>query len=60
MKERERIITVLVVVAIYNIFDRLFIHRHQGLTDTAVIISIIIAMVVYLALIYFFGKKHLN
>ena len=60
MQERQRIITVLIVVVIFNVIDRLFIHRNQGLTVTAVIISIVIAIVVYLALIYFFGKKHLN
>jgi len=60
MQERDRIITVLIVVGIFNVIDRLFIHRHEGLTLTAVIISIVIAIVVYLALIYFFGKKHLN
>jgi hypothetical protein len=60
MQERQRIITVLIVVVIFNVIDRLFIHRNQGLTVTAVIISIVIAIVLYLALIYFFGKKHLN
>ena len=60
MEEKQRIITVLIVVGIFNVIDRLFIHRHQGLTVSAVIISIVIALVVYLALIYFFGKKHMN
>ena len=60
MEERQRIITVLIVVGIYNIIDRLLIHRHQGLTDWAVIISILLAIAVYIALIYFFGKKHMN
>jgi len=60
MQERERIITVLVVIIIFNAIDRLLIHRHQGLTDFAFFGSIIIAIVLYLALIYFFGKKHLN
>jgi hypothetical protein len=58
MQEKQRIITVLIVVVIYNIIDRLFIHKR--LTDSAVIISFVIAIVLYLALIYFFGKKHLN
>ena len=60
MEERQRIITVLIAVVIFNVVDRLFIHRGQGLTDTAVIISILIALVLYIALIYFFGKKHMN
>jgi len=60
MKEKERLITVLIVVVVYNVIDRLLIHRHQGLTDSAVIISIVLAIVVYLGLIYFFGKKHMN
>jgi len=58
MQEKQRIITVLIVVVIYNIIDRLFIHKR--LTDSAVIISFVIAIVLYLALIYFFGKKHMN
>ena len=60
MEEKERLITVLIVVVIYNVIDRLLIHRHQGLTDSAVLISIVLAIVVYLGLIYFFGKKHMN
>jgi len=60
MQEKQRIITVAIVVVIYNIIDRLFFHRGQGLTTPAVVISIVIAIVLYLALIYFFGKKHLN
>ena len=60
MQEKQRLITVAVVVIIYNIIDRLFIHRGQGLTIATVAISIIIAIVLYLALIFFFGKKHLN
>ena len=60
MEEKERIIIVLIVVVIFNAIDRFLIHRNQGLTDFAVFGSIIIALVLYLALIYFFGKKHLN
>ena len=60
MQEKQRLITVAVVVVIYNIIDRLFIHRGQGLTFSAVVISIVIAVVLYILLIYFFGKKHLN
>jgi len=60
MEEKERIITVLIVVILFNVADRLFIHKGQGLTDFAVYGSIIIALVLYIALIFFFGKKHLN
>jgi len=60
MQEKERLITVLIVVVIFNVIDRLLIHPHQGLTDFAVVVSIVIAIILYLALIYFFGKKHLN
>lgn len=60
MQEKQRLITVAIVVVIYNIIDRLFIHRGQGLTFSTVAISIGIAIVLYIALIYFFGKKHLN
>jgi hypothetical protein len=60
MKEKQRIITVLVVVIIYNVIDQFFFRKHRGITDTSVLISMGIAIVVYIALIYFFGKKHLN
>lgn len=60
MKERGRIITVIIVVVVYNIVDQLLIRSQRGITISSVIISIVIAFVVYLALIYFFGKKHVN
>ena len=60
MQEKERIITVLIVVVVYNLVDQFLVRRHNGIDDWSVIISIIIALVLYLVLIYFFGKKHLN
>jgi hypothetical protein len=60
MKERGRIIAVIIVVVVYNIVDQFFIRSQRGITLSSVIISMVIAFVVYLALIYFFGKKHLN
>ena len=60
MKEKERIITVIIVVVVYNLVDQFLIRKHRGFTDTSVLISFVIALVLYLALIYFFGKKHLN
>jgi cytosine/uracil/thiamine/allantoin permease len=60
MKERQRIITVIIVVVAYNLVDQFLIRKHRGITDTSVFISFGIALVLYLALIYFFGKKHLN
>jgi len=60
MQERQRIITVIVVVVVYNLVDQFLIQKDRGLNDTSVIISFVIAVVLYLALIYFFGKKHLN
>jgi hypothetical protein len=57
MQEKDRIITVLIVVAVYNIVDQFLIRKHRGITDMSVIISIVIAIVLYLALIYFFGKS---
>jgi len=60
MKEKQRIITVLIVVLLYNLVDHFLIHKHGGINDTSVIISFVIAVLLYLALIYFFGKKHLN
>ena len=60
MQEKDRIITVIIVVAIYNLIDQFLIKKHRGITDMSVIISIVIAIVLYLVLIYFFGKKHLN
>jgi len=60
MKEKQRIITVIIVVVVYNLVDQLLIRSHRGITISSVIISMVIALVVYLVLIYFFGKKHLN
>ena len=60
MQERERIITVIIVVVVYNLVDQFLVRRHHGIDDWSVFISIAIALVLYLALIYFFGKKHLN
>ena len=60
MKEKGRIIAVIIVVVVYNIVDQFFIRSQRGITISSVIISMVIAFVVYLALIYFFGKKHLN
>lgn len=60
MRERGRIIAVIIVVGLYNIIDQFVIRDHRGITISSVVISIVIAFVVYLGLIYFFGKKHLN
>ncbi len=60
MRERGRIIAVIIVVIGYNIVDQFFLRTQRGITLSSVIISMVIAFVVYLALIYFFGKKHLN
>lgn len=60
MQERQRIITVILVIIVYNIVDQFLIRKQRGITDMSVIISFVIAIVLYLALIYFFGKKHLN
>ena len=60
MKERQRIITVIIVLIVYNLVDQFLIQKHRGINDTSVIISFVIAVVLYLALIYFFGKKHVN
>ena len=60
MRERGRIIAVIIVVIGYNIVDQFFLRTQRGITLSSVIISMVIAFVVYLALIYFFGKKHVN
>lgn len=60
MQEKQRIITVIIVVVIFNLVDQFLIRKQRGITDMSVIISFVIAIVLYLALIYFFGKKHLN
>jgi hypothetical protein len=60
MHERQRIITVIIVVVVYNLLDQFLVRRHNGIDDWSVGISVVIALVLYLALIYFFGKKHLN
>lgn len=60
MQEKERIITVIIAVVAYNLIDQFLIRAHRGITISSVIISIAIAIILYLVLIYFFGKKHLN
>lgn len=60
MGERGRIITVIIIVIAYNIVDQFLIRTHRGITISSVIVSMVIAFAVYLALIYFFGKKHVN
>lgn len=60
MEERERIIIVIIAVILYNFADQLLFKFNHGITIWSVIISIVIAVGLYLALIYFFGKKHLN
>jgi len=60
MQERERIITVIIVVVVYNLVDQFLVRRHNGIDIWSVSISVVIALVLYLVLIYFFGKKHLN
>ena len=60
MQEKQRIITVVLVVVVYNLIDQFLIRKHRGITDSSVFISIAIALVLYIALIYFFGKKHVN
>jgi len=60
MQERERIITVIIVVVVYNLVDQFLVRRHHGIDIWSVGISVVIAFVLYLVLIYFFGKKHVN
>ena len=60
MQERQRIITVIIVVVVYNLVDQLLLRRHNGIDIWSVGISVVIAFVLYLVLIYFFGKKHMN
>jgi len=60
MQEKERIITVIIAVVVYNLVDQFLFRAHRGITISSVVISMVIAIVLYLILIYFFGKKHLN
>jgi hypothetical protein len=60
MREKQRIITVIIVLVVYNLVDQFLVRRHNGIDIWSVSISIVTAFVLYLALIYFFGKKHLN
>jgi hypothetical protein len=60
MKEKQRIYTVLIVVVIYNLIDQFLIRSKRGITDSSVYVSMGIAIVLYIALIYFFGRKHMN
>lgn len=60
MQERQRIITVIIAVIVFNLIDQFIFKFNHGITIWSVVISILIAGGLYLALIYFFGKKHLN
>lgn len=60
MQEKQRIITVIIAVIVYNLIDQFILKFNNGITIWSVIISMVIAVGLYLALIYFFGKKHLN
>ena len=60
MQERQRIVTVIIIVVVYNLVDQFLVRRHSGIDDWSVGISVVIALVLYLVLIYFFGKKHVN
>ncbi|HET9747510.1 MAG TPA: hypothetical protein VFP97_17460 [Chitinophagaceae bacterium] len=60
MQERERIIIVIIAVILFNLLDQYIFRFNHGITIWSVIVSILIAMGLYLLLIYFFGKKHLN
>lgn len=60
MEERERIIVVIIAVILYNLVDQFILKFNHGITVWSVIISMVIAIGLYLILIYFFGKKHMN
>ena len=60
MNDNRRIITVLTAVGIYNLVDQFLIRNQRGITLSSVVISISIALILYIALIFFFGKKHIN
>ena len=60
MEERDRIIIVIIAVILFNVIDQYFLKFNHGITIWSVIISMVIAIVLYLLLIYFFGKKHMN
>lgn len=60
MQEKERIIIVLIAVILFNLIDQFLLRAHRGITISSVVISMAIAFILYLVLIYFFGKKHLN
>ena len=60
MQEKERIIVVIIAVVVFNLVDQFLFRAQRGITISSVVISIAIAIILYLVLIYFFGKKHLN
>ena len=60
MEERDRIIIVIIAVILFNVADQFILKFNHGITVWSVIISMAIAIGLYLILIYFFGKKHLN
>jgi len=58
MSEIKRVIIVILVVGGYNIALRYF--GYSILTDTNVVISILIAMAVYSGLVLFYRRKKRN
>ena len=60
MQEKERIIIVIIAVILFNLVDQYLLKFNHGITIWSVVISMVIAIGLYLTLIYFFGKKHMN
>lgn len=56
MTEFKRILIVILFTGAYNFIQHRF-NGHQGLPLQDVVISILIAMLVYSCLVLFFGKK---
>ena len=55
MSERLRIICVILIVAGFILLNKFFLKYGK---DTVVIISIVIALIVYPVLVLFFKRKH--
>ena len=52
MQERESIITIIIVVAVYNLVDQLLVQKRRGINDVSIVISFVIAEVLYFAVIF--------
>lgn len=58
MKEWARLVTVFIVVILYNYYNKALFNINNDLSLLNVIITLVIAMIVYTGLEFFIRRKH--